>query len=141
MRTFIDTKVLLYAHTTGDRRRHKIALDAVRALWATGTGALSTQVLQEFYAVATRKLQPPLNPAQARRVVADYGEWCRVETTPQLIISASLLSEAHTIAFWDALIVEAALLAGATTLLTEDLQDGRRFGSLTVRNPFAERHR
>jgi len=34
------------------------------------------------------------------------------------------------------MVVEAALLSGATTLLSEDLQDGRRIGDLTIRNPF-----
>jgi predicted nucleic acid-binding protein len=51
-------------------------------------------------------------------------------------VSASRLEEEHSLAFWDALIVEAALRAGARTLLSEDLQDGRRFGELVVRNPF-----
>jgi predicted nucleic acid-binding protein len=59
-----------------------------------------------------------------------------VETTAQLIVSASLLHERHSFAFWDAMIVEAALLSGATTLLSEDLQDGRRIGDLTITNPF-----
>ncbi len=49
---------------------------------------------------------------------------------------ASRLSEQHTINFWDALIVEAALRASAAELVTEDLQHGRRFGTLQVRNPF-----
>jgi len=53
-----------------------------------------------------------------------------------LILSASHLAEEHTVNFWDALIVEAALRAGATELVTEDLQDGREFGALRVRNPF-----
>jgi predicted nucleic acid-binding protein len=52
------------------------------------------------------------------------------------IISASRLSEQHSINFWDALIIEAALRADADELVTEDLQHGRRFGELTVRNPF-----
>jgi predicted nucleic acid-binding protein len=93
-------------------------------------------VLQEFYSVATRKLQPSLTPPQARQVVHDYSDWCRVDTDPLLIISASRLSEQHSISFWDALIVEAALRAGAVELLTEDLQDGHQFDHLTVRNPF-----
>jgi predicted nucleic acid-binding protein len=59
-----------------------------------------------------------------------------VETTAQLIVSASLLHERHSFAFWDAMIVEAALLSGATTLLSEDLQDGRRIGDLAITNPF-----
>jgi predicted nucleic acid-binding protein len=77
-----------------------------------------------------------MTAVEARDVVAEYAEWRVVETTPQLIVSASLLHEEHQINFWDALIVEAALLSGADTLLTEDLQHGRRFGELTVHNPF-----
>lgn len=54
------------------------------------------------------------------------------------IVSASVLEEAHTLAFSDALIIEAAIQAGAATLLSEDLQDGRRFGGLRVENPFRD---
>ena len=73
-------------------------------------------MLQEFSAVAARKLG--LTPARARKTVAEYADWCVMETTPQLIVSASLLQEEHGVASWDALIVEAALLAGATELLS-----------------------
>ena len=68
--------------------------------------------------------------------LAFYAGWPVVETTAQLILSASLLHDRHGFAFWDAMVVEAALLSGATTLLTEDMQDGRRLGGLTIRNPF-----
>jgi predicted nucleic acid-binding protein len=54
------------------------------------------------------------------------------------ILSASELAEHHSSSFWDALIVVAAQATGASTLLSEDLQDGRRFGDLTITNPFAE---
>ena len=72
-------------------------------------------------------------------MVADYAEWVAVETTSQLIVSASLLAEQHTVAFRDALIIEAALLSGARRLISEDLQDGRRFSSLEVHDPFPRR--
>lgn len=134
--TFVDTNILVYSHDTHDEAKHRIAENLLAQLWTSGVGILSTQVLQEFYNAATRKLQPPLPLAQARQVVHDYSEWCRVDTDPLLIISASYLSEQHAINFWDALIVEAALRAGAIELASEDLQDGRRFGRLTVRNPF-----
>ena len=54
-------------------------------------------------------------------------------------VGASRLSEQHSINFWDALIIEAALRAGATELVTKDLPNGRRFGELAVRNPFCTR--
>lgn len=132
--TFTDTNILLYAQDPRDDRRRGIAQDVLGELWASGSGTLSTQVLQEFYDVGTRKLK--LEPGQAREIVAQYAEWPVVETTPQLIVSASLLHERHGFAFWDAMVVEAALLSGARTLLSEDLQDGRRLGDLVIRNPF-----
>jgi predicted nucleic acid-binding protein len=133
---FIDTNVLVYAHDQREPTKARTAIALLTELWTSRTGALSTQVLQEFYAVATGRLQPPMTPSEARTVVADYAEWSVVETSPQLIVSASLLHEQHGVSFWDAMIVEAALLSGADTLLTEDLQHGRRFGALSVRNPF-----
>jgi predicted nucleic acid-binding protein len=134
--TFVDTNILVYSHDTHEEVKHRAAENLLTQLWASGLGVLSTQVLQEFYSAATRKLQPPMTPPQARQVVHDYSDWCLVDTDPLLIISASRLSEQHSINFWDALIVEAALRADADELVTEDLQHGRRFGKLTVHNPF-----
>ena len=132
--TFVDTNVLIYAEDGRERDRRDVAAGVLGDLWVSGLGVLSTQVLQEFYNAGTRKLKMP--PAVARRIVAQYSEWPVVETTTQLIVSASILHERHSFSFWDAMVVEAALLSGATTLLSEDLQDGRRIGGLTIRNPF-----
>lgn len=139
---FVDTNILIYAHgVDDDDPRARQSRQILASLWATDRGVVSTQVLQEFYAVATRKLQPPLPKKQARDIVASYGQWCSVNTDPVLIISASRLEEDHSLAFWDALIIEAALRAGATTLLSEDLQHGRRFGTLVIENPFRDASR
>lgn len=66
-----------------------------------------------------------------------YGEWCDVATEPQLIVAASRLEEEHALSFWDSLIAQAAIYAGADRLVSEDLQDGRRFGTVTIANPFS----
>lgn len=134
---FVDTNILVYAHDSNSPDRQRVAQTVLKELWDNRSGALSTQVLQEFYAVATRKLKPPMPKSAARRIVADYSVWCTVDTDPLLIVSASRLEEEHSLAFWDALVIEAALRSGATWLLSEDLQDGRRFANLTIRNPFA----
>ncbi len=136
MKTFVDTNVLVYAHDAQAGGRHLTAKRVLSELWESRDGSLSTQVLQEFYTVATRKLTPAMPRRQARGLVAAYGEWCDVAAEPQLIVAASSLEEEHTVAFWDALIVVAALRAGASLLVSEDLQDGRQFGTLTVANPF-----
>lgn len=138
MKIFVDTNVLVYAHDRGAGPRHEMARALLAELWGNRGGSLSTQVLQEFYAVATRKLKPPIARQEARAIVAAYGEWCDVATEPQLIVAASRLEEEHSISFWDSLIVQAALRAGADRLVSEDLQHGRRFGSLMIENPFAK---
>jgi predicted nucleic acid-binding protein len=136
VKTFVDTNILVYAHDTSAGSRHATAKGILTGLWDSRAGVLSTQVLQEFYAVATRELQPVMPRGQARAIVAAYGEWCDAPTEPQLVVAASRLEEKRTVAFWDALIIEAALRAGARRLLSEDLQDGRRFGPLVIENPF-----
>jgi predicted nucleic acid-binding protein len=134
--TFVDTNLLVYAEDGSDPARREVATHVLGELWVSSLGVVSTQVLQEFYNVGTRELRMP--PEAARRIVAQYAEWPVVETTAQLIVSASVLHERHRFSFWDAMVVEAALLSGATTLLSEDLQDGRMIDGLTIRNPFGQ---
>ncbi|MEV4318661.1 PIN domain-containing protein [Actinocrispum sp. NPDC049592] len=133
---FVDTNVLVHAYDETDAVRGPVAERIIRELWRSDRGVLSTQVLQEFYSVATKKIKKPLSHREARQLMADYSEWCVMHTDAQLLVSASALAEKHQISWWDSLIIEAALRSGATTLLSEDLQDGRAFGTLTISNPF-----
>jgi predicted nucleic acid-binding protein len=134
--TFVDTNVLAYAHDRSETRKQPVARAQLEVLWRERTGALSTQVLQELYVVATRKLAAPMHRTTARRIVALYAEWPVVQVDVPLILAASELEERHTLSFWDALIVEAARRSGATRLLTEDLQAGRRIAGVRIENPF-----
>ena len=138
MVTFVDTNVLVYAHDGSDPRKHAIAQGILERLWADRTGRLSTQILQELYIAITSKQKVAMSPKDARDLVAAYAEWPVVLIEPALILTASHLAEARQISFWDALIIEAAQVAGADRLLTEDLQDGQVFDELRVENPFAE---
>jgi len=134
---FIDTNVLVYAHDRSEARKQPIAQALLDDLWRQRTGTLSTQVLQEFYVAATRKFDPPMRRPTAREIVALYSQWPTVQVDVALVLAASNLEERHTLSFWDALIVEAARRAGATHLLTEDLQAGRQIGGIKLNNPFA----
>ena len=137
--TFVDTNVLLYAHDRTAGARHEAARDLVAALWGTRRGALSTQVLQEFYVNATRKLPKPLPAARARAVVRRYANWQVHHIDPADIIAASELERRHRLSFWDALIVTAALRLGASVLATEDLQHGRELAGVRIVDPFRAR--
>lgn len=133
---FVDTNVLAYAHDASETARQPVAQASLAELWRTRTGALSTQVLQEFYVVATRKFDPPMSRRDARDLLDAYGEWQLVHIDLAIILAASQLEQRHTLSFWDALIVEAARRAGATRLVTEDLQTGRRLAGVLIDNPF-----
>jgi predicted nucleic acid-binding protein len=134
--TFLDTKVLAYAHDRSETHKQPIAQALLEDLWRTRSGVLSTQVLQEFYVVATRKFDPPMRRGAAREIVVLYGTWPIVQVDLALILAASKLEERHGFSFWDALVVEAARRSGATRLMTEDLQAGRRIGGVSIENPF-----
>jgi predicted nucleic acid-binding protein len=98
---------------------------------------LSTQVLQEFYVVATRTFRPPMGRNEAREIVALYATWPVVQVDVGLILDATALEERARLSFWDALIVEAARRAGAERLVSEDLQAGGSIAGIAIENPFA----
>jgi predicted nucleic acid-binding protein len=70
-KTFVDTNVLIYAHDVDAGRKHAITKDLLRSLWTNRSGCLSTQVLQEFYVNATRKIVAVAVRRGARRVVSE----------------------------------------------------------------------
>ena len=136
-RTFVDTNVLLYAHDASETEKQPIARALLEELWADRSGVLSSQVLQEFYVVATRKFHPPMRRSEARELTVLYATWPVVLIDVGLIVDASALEERAQLSFWDALIIEAARRAGAVRLVSEDLQDGRLIAGIAIENPFA----
>jgi predicted nucleic acid-binding protein len=135
-RTFVDTNVLIYAHDLDAEAKHAVAKEALYELWANRTGFLSTQVLQEFYVNATRKLSKPLMKKSARAVVDKYAIWC-VDTTPAELAVAFRIEDENRIGFWDALICASALKTGAEQILSEDLNAGQKIAGIRIVNPFA----
>lgn len=136
-RTFVDTNILVYAHDESETRKRAIAGALLHDLWQSGMGILSTQILQEFYVVATRTFRPPMGRTEAREIVALYATWPVVQVDVGLILDATALEERARLSFWDALIVEAARRAGAERLVSEDLQAGGSIAGIAIENPFA----
>ena len=132
---FVDTNVLIYAHDRSAGCKHTAAVALLSRLFEQGAGALSVQVLSEFYAVAVGKLG--MNSQYAEDAVADLGSWMIHRPSHEDVLRASRLFRRYKIGWWDAMLLNSALELGCTTLWSEDFQDGRRYGSLTLRNPFA----
>ena len=137
-KTFVDTNILIYAHDIDAKAKHQIAKTILSELWTERTGALSLQVLQEFYVNVTRKIPHPLSKRDARPVVESYGAWC-IETTREELATAFRLEDDCRIGFWDALIVATAIKCGASRILSEDLNAGQTIAGTLIENPFATR--
>ena len=127
---FFDTNVVLYLLSADTTKA-----DRAEELLAIG-GTISLQVLNEFVAVASRKLN--MSWTEIREVLAQVRAVCTVESvTIETHERALRIAERYGISIYDALIVSAALLANCKTLHSEDMQDGQVIErQLTIRNPF-----
>jgi predicted nucleic acid-binding protein len=132
---FVDTNILMYAHDTSAGEKHGRARALVEELWETRSGVVSTQVLQELAVNLRRKAKKSLDAKATREVVADYLTWQVVVNDGNSILEALDLEARYQVSFWDALVIQAAQVAGAAVLYSEDLSDGQRYGLLRVRNP------
>jgi predicted nucleic acid-binding protein len=128
---FFDTTVLIYAVSETDSR----ALTAQRVLAAGGQ--ISVQVLNEFAAVARRKLKKSWKEISA--ALDDIRSLCgpAIPLTVGIHERALKIAEDTGYQIYDALILAAAIEAGCTTLYSEDMQDGQKIGALQIRNPFS----
>jgi predicted nucleic acid-binding protein len=136
VRSLIDTNILVYADSTDERVKQRKAIALIKSLRAEGNAVLSTQVLNEFVNVGLRKLNLP--PALIRERLAFYGRFDMVLITPELIEGALSLHVLHGLSWFDALIVQSAIVSGCERLLTEDLQSGTVFGGVCIVDPFAK---
>jgi predicted nucleic acid-binding protein len=127
---FYDTNILLYLLSADAGKA-----DRAEELLMAG-GCLSVQVLNEYAAVASRKLG--MNWQEIREALDVVRKICQlVPVDVQTHDRALQIAERYGFSVYDALIVAAALLAGCDTLYSEDLQAGQRIDrQLTVINPF-----
>lgn len=127
---FFDTTVLIYAVAQNDPRA-----ETADDLLATG-GTVSIQVLNEFVAVARRKLRMPweevVDALAAIRVLCAAPVAITIDTHD----AALRIARRYGFHIYDSLIVAAAIEAGCTTLYSEDFQHGQTIESVTIRNPF-----
>ena len=133
---FVDTNVLLYADDGADRVKHQRARDWLAALWVRRCGRVSTQVLNEYYANATRKLTPPVKQGDARAEVRRYQHWKPWQIDHQTVETAWAIEARFQLDWWDSLIVAAAQHQGCRFVISEDLQHGQQIDSVQIINPF-----
>ena len=131
---FFDSNVLVYTDDRGAPKKQKRALALIEEHLQDGTAVVSLQVLQEYFAAATRKLGVAAETAQQKVEIMARARVVRFEASD--VVASIELHRLNQISFWDALIVHAARSAGAKTLYTEDLQTGGALAGVRVVNPF-----
>lgn len=142
-REFFDSNVVVYALAEADgpeeARKRESARQTIVEAASRKKAVISAQVLGESFITLIRKGAAPMKPEVAAKHLRGFADLRVVPLTGELVFRAIELQGEHQLSYWDALIVAAAESACCETLWSEDLSDGRSYGSVTVRNPFRVR--
>ncbi len=137
--SLVDTNVLVYAYdpTDGDKRERAILI--LEELEASQSGALSAQILGEFFWTVTRKIPSPVSLPDAETSVGRYiRSWVTFDLTPYVVLEAVAGVRRFQLQYWDALIWATAKLSQVPYILSEDFTDGRLIEGVRFLNPFVD---
>jgi len=132
-KVFIDTNILVYSLDKFDTEKQEKCRKLLRSFTGDLRGVISTQVMQEFYVAATKKLGA--DALTVKDILHSFERFETIIITPEIIKDAIDCSIINKLSFWDALIVAAAESAGCENLWTEDLNDGQVIRGVRVVNP------
>jgi predicted nucleic acid-binding protein len=133
-KVFFDTNVLVYSEDNSSPAKQRAARALLSRMQADHTCVISTQVVQEFYVAATRKLM--IDALMAKSMLNTFHALEIVTVDTVLIKEAIDCSIINRISFWDALIVVSAEKARCEILWTEDLNAGQIIRGVRIENPF-----
>jgi predicted nucleic acid-binding protein len=133
-RVTLDTNILVYAADGREPSKRDLALQIIEAA-AERDCPLALQVVGEFYTVAASKLKLGAKDAAARAAQLITGFESFAYSVHAVRAALDEASKGR-FSFWDALLLASAAEAGCTTIFSEDMADGARFGSIMVVNPF-----
>jgi predicted nucleic acid-binding protein len=136
-RFFLDTNIFVYSATDDDPAKARIATELIRKALTTHKGAVSYQVVQEFFNLALKRFEHRMNFEDRQEYLARvFRPLLKIHSSMALYEEALRLHAANKLQWYDALIVGAARESGCAILYSEDLQHGQKFGSLKIVNPF-----
>ncbi len=135
-KVFLDTNVIVYAYDKSAGEKHRVAVDIMIDLWQTGSGVISTQVLQEFFVITTKKIPNPLKVNVVKEIINDLLVWDVVLNDGKSVLSVINMLLKYKYSFWNSMIINAALKGGAAILYSEDMTHGQKINELTIQNPF-----
>jgi predicted nucleic acid-binding protein len=132
-KAFFDTNVLIYQMDRQNLTKRGKCRNLVRRAVEAGDAVISTQVLQEFYIVSTKKLG--MKALQAKSLIHAFNNMEVVTINTDLIDEAIDISVQYRLSFWDSLIIAAAESARCALLYTEDLNPGQIIRGMKITDP------
>jgi predicted nucleic acid-binding protein len=135
----IDTNLLVYIYDLSEPEKRQRAIEVLQQVRDARAGVLSAQVLSEFYNTVTRKLEPPLSPAQAEEQLRALTRvWPVFPVTSEVVFEAVRGVREYQFSFRDAQIWAAARLNRVSTVLSEDFNPGTVIEGVRFVNPFED---
>ncbi|MBE3573310.1 MAG: PIN domain-containing protein [Moorella humiferrea] len=135
---FVDTNIMVYAYDRSEPEKQVKALQILDLLATRKIGAISAQVLAEFFVTVTRKIKEPLTLEQAQKRIQNYlASWTVLDVTPLIIIEAVRGVREYQLSYWDAQIWATARLNQISTVFSEDFATGSILEGISFVNPFA----
>ncbi len=131
---FIDTNLFVYTIDKKDIAKQNVARSFIRKLVDNHIPVISTQVVQEFYVVATGKLKA--DKLIVKNIIHNFNNMELVGIDMELIEQAIDISVLSKISFWDSLIIAAAEKANCEYVVSEDLNAGQLYRGVKLLNPF-----
>lgn len=134
----VDTNILVYPHDPSDPMKQRLARELLDELVRLRRGAVSTQIIGEFFNALTRKISTELTLPQAEtRALNTMLVFEVLDLTSSVVAEAVRCAVRNQMSYWDALIWATAKLNGIDTVLTEDIQSNGAVEGIRYINPFA----
>lgn len=131
---FIDTNIFVYSLDNSDSTKKKKARKILKKLVNEHQPVISTQVIQEFYVTATKKLG--VDQLVAKSIIRSFQNFEVVHVNTDLIYNAIDCSILNKLSFWDSLIVSTAEFAKCKVIYSEDMNNGQKILGVEINNPF-----
>ena len=131
---FIDTNILVYTLDQKNIEKRDMARKIVKKVVESHQPVISTQVIKEFYVVASNKLKA--DPIVVKNIIHNFHNMEIVNNDLDLIEQAIDISILSQLSFWDSLIIAAAEKANCEYVLSEDLNSGQNYRGIKLLNPF-----
>ena len=131
---FFDSNIWLYLFLEKGSQKSLIAKQYIETSVLNNQIVISWQVINE---VCVNLLKKGFTEQQLLSIVEWLYKIATIQDfTIEMLLQASLFRKQYSISYWDSLIVSAALAANCRFLFSEDMQDGLKIKSLSIRNIF-----